>query len=130
MKETKIEWADSTWNAVSGCDKVSPGCDHCYAEALANRFAGGPAYPNGFAVTLKPQKLFDPLKWRDPKRIFVNSMSDMFHAQIPDDYIWKMFAVMAVAKQHQFLVLTKRPQRMKQLLTDPDAEYHLNAALE
>lgn len=128
MKASKIEWTDSTWNPVSGCDKVSPGCNNCYAEALATRFAGGPAYPNGFAVTLKSQKLFEPLKWREPKRIFVNSMSDLFHADIPDEYVWRMFAVMSACPQHQFQVLTKRPQRMRNLLSDPRAEYHLREA--
>lgn len=127
-KVTKIEWADSTWGPVSGCDKVSPGCDNCYADAIATRFAGGPAYPNGFALTLKPEKLFEPLKWKKPRRVFVNSMSDVFHAGVPDDYVWKMFAVMATASQHEFLILTKRPQRMKNLLTAEDAEQQLWAA--
>lgn len=122
--DTTISWTQKTWNPATGCTEVSPGCDNCYAESIANRFAGGPAYPNGFAVTLKPQKLFEPLKWTEPRRIFVNSMSDCFHAQIPDDYIWKMFAVMATATQHQFQILTKRPQRMKNMLADPMAEYH------
>ena len=121
--KTSIEWARNddgsegrTWNPAVGCDKVSPGCDHCYAENIARRFAGGPGFPNGFEVTLKPERLADPLRWRQPTRVFVNSMSDLFHADIPDDYIAHVFAVMAAAPQHTYQILSKRHARMRSLL--------------
>lgn len=124
--KTQIEWTrgedgrpGATWNPVTGCDKVSPGCDHCYAESIAHRFAGTRAYPNGFAVTLHPDRLAKPLQWARPRRIFVNSMSDLFHKDVPDEYIARVFAVMALASQHTFLVLTKRHGRMRSLLRDP-----------
>lgn len=113
---TGIEWTDATWNPVSGCTKVSTGCDHCYAETLANRFAGTKAYPNGFEVTLRPERLDWPLRKRKPLRIFVNSMADLFHDQVPDEYIAKVFAIMALAPRHTFQVLTKRHARMRSLL--------------
>lgn len=117
--KTKIEWTDATWNPVSGCTLVSPGCDHCYAERIAERFRGVPGhyYEHGFDVTLRPDKLSDPLRWKRPRRIFVNSMSDLFHKDVPDEYIAKVFAVMQEAKQHVFQVLTKRPERMKRFLS-------------
>ncbi|MDM3894779.1 DUF5131 family protein [Mycobacterium intracellulare] len=115
--KTGIEWTEATWNPVTGCDKVSPGCDHCYAESIAHRFDGTPAYPNGFAVTLRPERLDIPLRWKRPRRIFVNSMSDLFHDQVSDDYIARVFAVMAVAHEHTFQVLTKRHGRMRSLLS-------------
>ena len=117
---TKIEWSDFTWNPVSGCTKVSAGCDHCYAESIATRFAGGPAYPHGFAVTLKPERLTDPLRkrsWRG-RRVFVNSMSDLFHKDVPDEYIARVFAVMALTPEITYQVLTKRHGRMRSLLND------------
>lgn len=116
--KTKIEWTDATWNPVTGCTKVSTGCDHCYAESIATRFAGTPAYPNGFAVTLKPERLADPLRKRSwcGKRIFVNSMSDLFHKDVPDEYVARVFAVMALTSETTYQVLTKRPARMKSLL--------------
>lgn len=121
--KTTIEWtknddgsAGRTWNVVSGCDKASPGCDRCYAETIARRFAGSKAFPNGFAVTVHPERLLDPLRWRKPTRVFVNSMSDMFHAGIPDELIARMFAVMAVTPQHTYQILTKRHGRMRSLL--------------
>lgn len=116
---TGIEWTDATWNPVTGCTKVSAGCDHCYAETIAHRFAGTKAYPNGFGVTLRPERLDQPLRWRRPRRIFVNSMSDLFHDEIPDEYIARVFAVMALAGQHTFQLLTKRHGRMRSLLTSP-----------
>lgn len=113
---TSIEWTDRTWNPVTGCTKVSPGCDRCYADAIAHRFAGTTSFPNGFAVTLHPERLDAPLRWRRPSRVFVNSMSDLFHAEIPDEFVAKVFAVMAAASAHTFQVLTKRPGRMRSLL--------------
>jgi protein gp37 len=115
---TSIEWTESTWNPVTGCTQVSPGCDHCYAKTIAERFRGGPAYPKGFDVTLRPHKLDQPLRWRRPRRIFVNSMSDLFHDDVPDDYIARVWGVMALAPRHTFQVLTKRHSRMRSLLSD------------
>ena len=115
--KTGIEWTDATWNPVTGCTKVSEGCDHCYAETIAHRFAGTKAYPNGFDVTLRPERLEQPLRWKRPRRIFVNSMSDLFHSDVPDDYIAQVFEVMTKAQQHTFQVLTKRPGRMRSLLS-------------
>jgi protein gp37 len=115
---TGIEWTDRTWNPVTGCTKVSPGCDHCYAEGIANRFAGTKAFPNGFDITLHDSRLTRPLSWRKPSRIFVNSMSDLFHADVPDQFIAKVFAVMALAPQHTFQILTKRHARMRSVLLD------------
>ena len=113
---TKIEWTDETWNPVTGCTKVSAGCDHCYAETIAHRFAGTKAYPNGFQVTLRPERLDQPIRWRRPRRIFVNSMADLFHDQVPEEYIAKVFAIMLLAQRHTFQVLTKRHGRMRSLL--------------
>ena len=115
---TGIEWTDATWNPVTGCTEVSPGCDHCYAESIAHRFDGTRAYPAGFAVTLRPERLELPLRWTRPRRIFVNSMSDLFHTEIPDAYVVEVFAVMAAAGRHSFQVLTKRHARMRSLLND------------
>lgn len=116
---TAIEWTDATWNPVTGCTKVSPGCDHCYAESVAERWRGGKAFPNGFDVQLREHRLNEPLKWREPKRVFVNSMSDLFHEAISDDYIARVFAVMAATPQHTYQVLTKRHGRLRALLSDP-----------
>lgn len=120
MTDTKIEWTERTWNPVTGCTKVSPGCDHCYAEGIARRFAGGKAFPNGFDVTLHPERLTVPLRWRKPSTVFVNSMSDLFHADIPDQFIARVFAVMAATPQHTYQVLTKRHGRMRSLLGRPE----------
>lgn len=123
-EKTGIEWADSTWNPLVGCTKVSPGCDHCYAETLVNRFAGHNAgFPNTFdIVTERPHMLGLPLtrKWADPRRVFVNSLSDLFHADVADAYIADVFAVMAAAPQHSFQLLTKRHGRMRSLLSSSD----------
>lgn len=110
---SKIEWTDATWNPVTGCSKVSPGCAHCYAETFAERFRGVPGHPyeRGFDLTLRPERLRLPLTWRRPQRIFVNSMSDLFHPEVPDEFILQVFAAMREANWHQFQVLTKRPER-------------------
>lgn len=112
---SKIEWTDATWNPVTGCTKVSAGCDHCYAETFAERWRGVPGHPyeHGFDLTLRPERLRDVLKWKRPRTIFVNSMSDLFHVGVPDDYIREVFAVMREASQHRFQVLTKRAERME-----------------
>lgn len=115
---SKIEWTDATWNPVRGCTKVSPGCTHCYAETFAERFRGvkGHPYEFGFDIRLVPEKLEEPLKWRIPKRIFVNSMSDLLHPAVPDEYIIRCTEVMMKANWHTFQVLTKRSERMRDLL--------------
>jgi protein gp37 len=116
-----IEWTDATWNPVRGCTKISPGCKHCYAETLAERFRGvkGHPYEQGFDLKLVPAKLTEPLTWRSPKLVFVNSMSDLFQDGVPDDYIEAVCRVMVKAKWHTFQVLTKRSERLKQLLSGP-----------
>ncbi len=112
-----IEWTDATWNPASGCTKVSPGCQHCYAERFAERFRGVPGHPyeQGFDLTMWPDRLALPLQWRKPRRIFVNSMSDLFHKDIPDDFIRQVFDVMVRADWHVFQVLTKRSSRLAAL---------------
>jgi protein gp37 len=112
-----IEWTDATWNPVTGCTQLSPGCDHCYALAFAERFRGVPGhhFEQGFDLRLWPQRMQLPLQWKAPRRIFVNSMSDLFHEDIPDAFIQQVFAVMERASWHTFQVLTKRPQRMARL---------------
>jgi len=120
--KSKIDWTDATWNPMTGCTKVSPGCDHCYAETLANRFAGSAVagFPDGFAVTLRQNKVGLPLRWRRPRRIFVTSMGDLFHDQVSDEFIVECFAVMATAHWHTFQLLTKRHARMRSLLGDDE----------
>jgi protein gp37 len=108
-----IEWTEATWNPVVGCTKVSPGCDRCYAERIALRFPK--TFPNGFALTLRPDALDLPLHWRRPRTIFVNSMSDLFHVGVPDEYIAEVFEVMVRTPQHTYQVLTKRAQRLASL---------------
>ena len=109
-----IEWTDATWNPVTGCTKISPGCKFCYAERMARRLKamGQNNYRNGFQLTLQPQMLELPLRWRQPKRIFVNSMSDLFHDDVPEHFIFDVFDVMRRASWHQFQVLTKRSKRL------------------
>lgn len=116
-----IEWTDSSWNPATGCTEVSTGCDRCYAKTLAERFRGTPGhyYEAGFDVTLRPQQLDQPLRWRRPRYVFLGSMFDLFHQDIPDEYIARMFGIMALAKRHTFLGLTKRHGRMHSLLTSP-----------
>jgi protein gp37 len=114
---SSIEWTDATWNPTTGCTKISPGCKHCYAERMAGRLEamGSYNYRNGFELTLQPQMLDRPLSWRKPRRIFVNSMSDLFHDAVPDEFILKVFRVMEKAHWHQFQVLTKRATRLQRL---------------
>jgi protein gp37 len=115
---SKIEWTDATWNPVRGCTKISPGCAHCYAETFAERFRGVPGHPyeRGFDLRLVPEKLAEPLKLRSSKMIFVNSMSDLFHDGIPDEYICEVAGIMMKANWHTYQVLTKRSERMASLL--------------
>lgn len=115
--QSAIEWTNVTWNPVTGCSKVSPGCKYCYAELYAARLQamGNPRYRNGFAVTLHPDLLEVPLRWRQPRLIFVNSMSDLFHEAIPEDFIYRIFDVMVKAKWHIFQILTKRAERLAEL---------------
>jgi protein gp37 len=112
-----IEWTDASWNPVTGCTQVSPGCDHCYALTFAERFRGvvGHPYEQGFDLRLWPERLTLPLRWRRPRRIFVNSMSDLFHKDVPTDYIQKVFETMRKADWHGFQVLTKRPGRLRRI---------------
>jgi protein gp37 len=135
MAKTSIEWATDVWNPSTGCDRVSPGCDNCYALTLAKRLKGmgsrkyqrdgdprtsGP----GFGLSVHSDVLGQPMRWREPRRVFVNSMSDLFHDQVPDEYIAKVFAVMAAAPQHTFQILTKRHARMRSLIGGVDGSGH------
>ena len=114
-----IEWTDATWNPVRGCTKISEGCRNCYAETFAERFRGVPGHPYelGFDLRLVPEKLAEPLRWPVPKMVFVNSMSDLFHQGVPDDYIIEVVKVMKLCHWHTFQVLTKRSERLLDLLT-------------
>ncbi|MCL5257360.1 MAG: phage Gp37/Gp68 family protein [Chloroflexi bacterium] len=118
--KSSIEWTESTWNPVTGCTKVSPGCAHCYAERMSLRLKamGMANYANGFEVTLHEQTLELPLRWTKPQMIFVNSMSDLFHDAVPDEFIKKVFDVMRGARRHRFQVLTKRSERLQRLSPD------------
>ncbi len=109
-----IEWTDATWNPVTGCTKVSAGCDNCYAETFAERWRGIPGHPyeQGFDLKLWPERLELPLQWHEPRRIFVNSMSDLYHPKVPDEYVARVFNTMNLARQHIFQVLTKRAKRL------------------
>src|SRR5918998_2562933 len=115
---SRIEWTDATWNPVRGCTKISPGCKHCYAETFAERFRGVPSHPyqQGFDLRLVPEKLAEPLRWATPRMVFVNSMSDLFHKDVPDEYIQAVAQVMKLADWHTYQVLTKRSERMRDLL--------------
>lgn len=114
---SRIEWTEATWNPVTGCHQVSPGCAHCYAKTFAERWVGIPGHPyeQGFDLRLWPDRLEQPGKWKRPRMIFVNSMSDLFHEGIPDEYIARVFDVMVEAEQHVFQVLTKREDRLVEL---------------
>ena len=117
---SKIEWTDATWNPVRGCTKISPGCKHCYAERFAERFRGVAGHPfeQGFDLRLVPEKLDEPLRWKKPQRVFVNSMSDLFHDDVPLEYIRRVFGVMNKADWHQYQVLTKRADRLEAVSTE------------
>ena len=141
MADTSIEWTDKVWNPVRGCRRVSAGCERCYAERMAHRFSGvgqpyegltrlgskGPVWTGKARVV--PEKLGEPLSWKKPRRIFVNSMSDLFHEDVPDEFIAAVFAVMSLAKQHTFQLLTKRPERMGELLRDGFTDSIVNKSL-
>src|ERR1019366_6629518 len=118
---SKIEWTDATWNPVRGCTKISPGCKHCYAERFAERFRGVKGHPfeQGFDLRLVPEKLSEPLRWSEPKMIFVNSMSDLFHEEVPLSYISRVAATMHLARWHTYQVLTKRSHRLREALCGP-----------
>jgi protein gp37 len=117
-EHSSIEWTDATWNPVRGCTKISPGCAHCYAETFAERFRGVPGHPyeQGFDLRFVPEKLGEPLRWAKSKMVFVNSMSDLFHEDVPDEYILRVVNVMQQANWHTYQVLTKRSERMRDLL--------------
>ena len=116
--KSEIEWTDATWNPVTGCTKVSRGCDNCYAERLAERFRGtlGHPFEHGFDLQLRPERLTQPLSWRRPRRVFVNSMSDLFHKEIPAEFVDRVFHIMEAADWHVFQVLTKRSSIMRNYL--------------
>lgn len=117
MATSSIEWTQSTWNPITGCTKISPGCKNCYAERMAMRLKhmGVEKYINGFNVALHYDSLFLPLTWKKPSLIFVNSMSDLFHEHVPDNFIFELFSVISEAKWHQFQILTKRSFRLQEL---------------
>ena len=117
-QHSAIEWTDTTWNPVTGCTKITRGCDNCYAERLAERFRGTPGHPfeNGFDLTLRPERLHQPLSWKRPRRVFVNSMSDLFHKEIPREFVDRVFDTMEAADHHVFQILTKRSSLMKNYL--------------
>ncbi|MEQ9370659.1 MAG: DUF5131 family protein, partial [Coleofasciculus chthonoplastes F3-SA18-01] len=119
---TGIEWTDRTWNPTTGCNKVSPGCTHCYAEALTKRFHRN--FPNGFDLTLHRERIKQPLRWRKPSRIFVNSMSDLFHEGVSIEFLKDVFDVMGQTPQHTYQILTKRHKRLAELA--PQLEWHNN----
>src|SRR5215813_11878231 len=118
---SKIEWTDTTWNPIRGCTKISPGCKHCYAERFAERFRGVAGHPfeQGFDLRFVPEKLAEPLRWSQPRMVFVNSMSDLFHEEIPLSYIWRVVTTMNLARWHTYQVLTKRSARLRELLSGP-----------
>src|SRR3954453_7092451 len=119
-ENSAIEWTDTTWNPVTGCTKISPGCDNCYAARFSERFRGVPGHPfeTGFDLTLRPARLLQPLKWKRPRMIFVNSMSDLFHKQIPKSYISQVFDTMEKADWHIYQVLTKRSSLLQRFVND------------
>ena len=120
-----IEWTEATWNPVTGCTQISPGCANCYAKTFAERFRGVPGHPYemGFDLTLRPERLEQPLTWKKPKLIFVNSMSDLFHEEVPDDFIRSVFTTMKAAEWHTFQLLTKRPERLVEVAETLDLPF-------
>ena len=130
-EHSSIEWTDATWNPLRGCTKISPGCAHCYAETFAERFRGVPGHPyeQGFDLRFVPEKLAEPLRWNRSKMVFVNSMSDLFHRDVPDEYVRAVVRVMQTANWHTYQVLTKRSERLRDLLqtqlADAAAEPHI-----
>lgn len=140
MSTTSIEWTETTWNPITGCDRISPGCDHCYALTMAKRLKamGSAKYQTdgdprtsgpGFGVAVHDDALAEPLRWRSPRKVFVNSMSDIAHARVPRTTQARIWAVMALAPHHQFQILTKRPQRLATLLSDPTFYDRVNEAI-
>lgn len=125
--KSTIEWTEATWNPVTGCTKISPGCKHCYAERLSHRLRlmGQPNYINGFALTLQPQALELPSRWKSPQTIFVNSMSDLFHKSVPTEYIHQVFDTMVRANWHRYQILTKRSERLLQLSPQLPWQHHI-----
>lgn len=121
--QSKIEWTEQTWNPITGCDKVSPGCKHCYAESMAKRLKmmGTPGYENGFSLSLMPDRLQQPLKRRKPTTYFVNSMSDLFHEKVPENFIDEIFKVIEQTPHHRYQILTKRAERMAQYFSNRSA---------
>ncbi len=122
--DTRIEWTEATWNPVTGCTKISPGCDHCYAARFSERFRGVPGHPfePGFDLTLRPERLEQPLRWRRPRKVFVNSMSDLFHKEVPLAFVDRVFETMERADWHQFQVLTKRSSLMRDYVNERYAD--------
>lgn len=116
MKNSEIGWTNHTWNPVTGCTQITPGCDNCYAKEIAERFQGGRGFPNGFAVTLHPERIKSPFKWREGSLIFVNSMSDLFHRDIPESYLYDIWETMLKADHHIYQILTKRPTRAAHII--------------
>lgn len=118
--KSTIEWTDATWNPVTGCTKISAGCDNCYASRFSERFRGvvGHPFENGFDLSLRPERLLQPFYWKRPRMIFVNSMSDLFHKEVPKDYISKVFTTMERANWHIYQVLTKRSSLMQKFIND------------
>jgi protein gp37 len=125
--KSAIEWTDATWNPVTGCTKISAGCDNCYAARFAERWRGTPGHPfeAGFDLTLRPNRLEQPLRWEKPRRIFVNSMSDLFHKDVPTYFIDDVFGIMDRAHWHQFQVLTKRPEIMQRHMEQQYGSSHV-----
>jgi protein gp37 len=130
VSKTRIEWADSVWNPVTGCSPVSEGCENCYAKRMSKRLAGRYGYSKDepFKVTLHPDRLGQPLRWKKPRRIFVCSMGDLFHEDVPNEFIDYVFAVMGRSQQHTFILLTKRPERMREYLQAGRYQQILNIA--
>jgi protein gp37 len=119
-EKSTIEWTDTTWNPVTGCTKISAGCDNCYAARFSERFRGVPGHPfeNGFDLTVRPERLTQPLDWKKPRMIFVNSMSDLFHKQVPKAHIAKVFDTMERANWHIYQILTKRSSLLQKFIND------------